>query len=91
VENVSDKAEFRVLIKDGVNYYYFLKEEHHDSETFCFFPDAGFHFTEHRSGEAHIQTKKTKKDLQKEPRLVLLLVQRDNRGVAASDMRLQKI
>jgi len=58
VENDLDKIEFRVLIKDGVNYYYILKVEHHDSETFCFLPDAGFHFTEHESGEAHIQTEK---------------------------------
>ena len=60
MENVSDKIEFRVLIKDGVNYYYILKVEHQDSETFCFFPDAGFHFAEHKSGEAHIQTEKNK-------------------------------
>ena len=58
MENGVDKIEFCVLIKDGVDYYYILKVEHHDSETFCFFPDAGFHFTEHRSGEAHIQTEK---------------------------------
>jgi hypothetical protein len=58
VENDLDKIEFRVLIKDGVNYYYILKVEHSNSETLCFFPDAGFHFTEHKSGEAHIQTEK---------------------------------
>lgn len=58
MENVSDKIEFCVLIKDGVNYYYILKVAHHDSETFCFFPDAGLHFTEHKSGEAHIQAEK---------------------------------
>lgn len=54
--SVSDKIEFRILIKDGDSYYYILKVQHHNSETFCFFPDAAFHFTEHRSGEAHIQT-----------------------------------
>lgn len=58
MENDLDKIEFRVLIKDGVNYYYILKVEHRNSETFCFFPDAGFHFTEHKSGEAHIQPEK---------------------------------
>ena len=58
MENDLDKIEFRVLIKDGVNYYYILKVEHRNSETFCFFPDAGFHFTEHKSGEAHIQAEK---------------------------------
>jgi len=58
VGSVSDKIEFRVLIKDGDSYYYILKVEHHGSETFCFLPDAGFHFTEHQSGEAHIQTEK---------------------------------
>lgn len=56
--SVSDKIEFRVLIKDGDSYYYILKVEHHDSETFCFFPDAALHFTEHQSGEAHIQAEK---------------------------------
>lgn len=60
MENDLDKIEFRVLIKDGVNYYYILKGEHHNSETFCFVPEAGFHFTEHESGEAHIQTEKDK-------------------------------
>jgi len=55
---VSDKIEFRVLIKDGDSYYYVLKVEHHDLETLCFSPDAGFHFTEHQSGEAHIQAEK---------------------------------
>ena len=59
--SVSDKIEFRVLIKDGDSYYYILKVEHHDLETLCFFPDAGFHFTEHQSGEAHIQTEKNEK------------------------------
>lgn len=57
--SLSDKIEFRVLIKDGDNYYYILKVEHHDSETFCFVPDAALHFTEHQSGEAHIQTEKS--------------------------------
>ena len=57
--SVSDNIEFRVLIEDGDNYYYILKVEHHDLETFCFLPDAGFHFTEHQSGEAHIQTEKS--------------------------------
>jgi hypothetical protein len=55
VGNDLDKIEFRVLIKDGVNYYYILKVERSNSETFCFIPDSGFHFTEHKSGEAHIQ------------------------------------
>jgi hypothetical protein len=50
--------EFRVLIKDGESYYYIPKLERHESETFCFFPRAGFHFTEHRSGEAHIQAER---------------------------------
>lgn len=35
-----------------------MKVEHRDSETLGFFPHAGFHFTEHKSGEAHIQTEK---------------------------------
>ena len=56
--SVSDRIEFRVLIRDGDSYYYILKVERHGSETFCFLPDAGFHFTEHQSGEAHIQTEK---------------------------------
>jgi hypothetical protein len=56
--SVSDKIEFRVLIKDRDSYYYILKVEHRDSETFCFFPDAAFHFTEHQSGEAHIQAER---------------------------------
>jgi hypothetical protein len=58
VENDLDKIEFRVLIKDRVNYYYILKVEHRGSETFCSPPDAGFHFTAHKSGEAHIQAEK---------------------------------
>ena len=58
MEDVSDKIEFRVLIKDGDSYYYILKLERRGSETFCFLPDAGFHFTEHQSGEAHIQAEK---------------------------------
>jgi hypothetical protein len=58
VGSVLDKIEFRVLIKDGDSYYYILKVEHRNSETFCFIPDAAFHFTEHQSGEAHIQTEK---------------------------------
>jgi hypothetical protein len=58
VGSVPDKVEFRVLIKDGDSYYYVLKVESRDSETFCFLPDAGFHFTEHQSGEAHIQAEK---------------------------------
>lgn len=57
--SASDEVEFRVLIKDGESYYYVLKVEHHDSETFCFLPDAGFHFTEHQSGEAHIQAERS--------------------------------
>lgn len=56
--SVSDKIEFRILIKDGGSYYYVLKVEHHNLETFCFLPDAGFHFTEHQNGEAHIQAEK---------------------------------
>ena len=56
--SVSDKIEFRVLIKDGDSYYYILKLERHKSETFGFVPGAGFHFTEHQSGEAHIQAEK---------------------------------
>lgn len=59
--SISDKIEFRVLIKDGESYYYILKVEHHDSETFCFLPDAGFHLTEHQSGETHIQAEKNVK------------------------------
>ena len=58
VGNASDRIEVRVLIRDGADYYYILKVEHHDSETFCFPPDAGLHFTEHRSGEAHIQAER---------------------------------
>ena len=50
-----DRIAHRVLIKDEDSYYYILKVEQHNSETFCFFPKAGFHFTEHKSGEAHIQ------------------------------------
>lgn len=61
MEGVSDKVEFRVLIKDGDSYYYVLKVEHRGSETFCFPPDAGFHFTEHESGEAHIQAEENEK------------------------------
>lgn len=57
---VSDRIEFRILIKDGDSYYYVLRIEHHHLETFCSLPDAGFHFTEHRSGEAHIQTEGNK-------------------------------
>ena len=60
MKNDLDKIEFRVLIKDRVNYYYILKVEHINSETFCFIPEAGFHFTEHKSGEAHIQPEKNK-------------------------------
>lgn len=56
--SVSNKIEFRVLIKDEDSYYYIVKVEHHGSETLCFLPDAGFHFTEHQSGEAHIQAEK---------------------------------
>lgn len=55
MESDSHKIVCRALIKDGGDYYYILKIEHRDSETFCFFPDGGFHFTEHESGEAHIQ------------------------------------
>ena len=58
MESDLDEIELRVLIKDGANYYYILKVEHRASETFCFFSDAGFHFTEHKSGEAHIQAEK---------------------------------
>lgn len=54
--SVSDKIEFRLLIKDDEIHYYILKLERHKSETFVFFPSAGFHFTEHQSGKAHIQT-----------------------------------
>jgi hypothetical protein len=61
MKNDITKIEFRILIKDGGNYYYILKLEHHDSETLCFYPDAGFHFTEHESGEAHIRVDKNKK------------------------------
>ena len=57
--SVSDRIEFRVLIKDGDSYYYILKVERHEAEIFCFYPDAGFHFTEHQSGEAHIQPEET--------------------------------
>lgn len=57
--SVPDEIEFRVLIRDGGSYYYTLKLERKRSETFCFFPRAGFHFTEHQSGEAHIQADKT--------------------------------
>ena len=56
--SVSDKIEFRLLIRDVEIYYYILKLERHKSETFVFFPGAGFHFTEHQSGEAHIQGEK---------------------------------
>jgi hypothetical protein len=45
-------------MKDGESHYYILKVEHHDLETLCFYPDAGLHFTEHTSGEAHIQAEK---------------------------------
>jgi hypothetical protein len=59
VGSASDKMEFRVLMKDGDSYYYILKVEHHDLETLCFFPNAGFHFTEHQSGEAHIKAERS--------------------------------
>ena len=61
MKNNINKIEFRILIKDGDGYYYILKVEHHDSETLCFYPDAGFHFTEHESGEAHIRVEKNNK------------------------------
>lgn len=61
MKNDITKIEFRILIKDGGDYYYILKVEHRDSETLCFYPDAGFHFTEHKSGEAHIQAERNKK------------------------------
>jgi len=61
MKNDITKIEFRILIKDGCDYYYILKVEHHDSETLCFYPDAGFHFTEHKSGEAHIRVEKNRK------------------------------
>ena len=57
--SVSDTVEFRVLIKDGESYYYILRVERRKSETFCFSPHAGFHFTEHQSGEAHIKGEKS--------------------------------
>ena len=56
--SVSEEVEFRILIKDGETRYYILKLERHKSETFCFFPRAGFHFTEHQSGETHIEAEK---------------------------------
>jgi len=55
------KVEFSIVIKDGANYYYIQKIEHVGSETLCFCPDAGFHFTEHKSGEAHIRTERNTK------------------------------
>ena len=61
MENDKTKIKFRIIIKDGASYYYIIKVEHHDSETLCFYPDAGFHFTEHKSGEAHIRSEKNKK------------------------------
>ena len=57
----SDKIEFRILVKDGDSYYYILNVKHRNSETLCCPPDAGFHFTEHQSGEAHIQAEKNAK------------------------------
>jgi len=61
MKNDKTKIEFSIVIKDGTNYYYIQKVERRGSETFCFYPDAGFHFTEHKSGEAHIRTERNKK------------------------------
>ena len=61
MKNDITKIEFRILIRDGSDYYYILKVEHHGSETLCFYPDAGFHFTEHNSGEAHIRAEENNK------------------------------
>jgi len=55
-----EKIELYIVIKDGTNYYYIMKVEHRGSETFCFLPNAGFHFTEHESGEAHFRAERNK-------------------------------
>lgn len=60
MKNDVTKIEFRILIRDGSDYYYILKVEYRDSETLCFYPDAGFHFTEHKSGKAHIRAENNK-------------------------------
>ncbi|MDD4924754.1 MAG: hypothetical protein PHF74_08025 [Dehalococcoidales bacterium] len=49
-----NSIEFRILIKDENNYYYVANVKLNGSEVFCSFPDAGFHLTEHKSGEVHI-------------------------------------
>jgi len=68
MKNDITKIEFPIIIKDGTNYYYILKVERRGSETFGFPPDAGFHFTEHESGEAHIAAdRKTKKPVKGVP------------------------
>ena len=85
------KVEFSIVIKDGANYYYIQKVEHVGSETLCFYPDAGFHFTEHKSGEAHIRTERNTKNLQEEYPQLLQLVRQEKRSVKASDMKLPKI
>ena len=89
--SVSDKIEFRVLIKDRDSYYYILKVEHRDSETFCFFLMQYFISQNIKVVKPISKPKETKKDLQKESQLLLLLVRQGNRAVAASNMRLQKI
>lgn len=91
MKNDTTQIEFRILIKESEYYYYIIKVEHHDSETLCFYPDAGFHFTEHKSGEAHVQGEKSKKELQMEYQLLLLLAKQDNDSVMVSGMRLPKI
>jgi len=61
MKNDVTRMEFRILIRDRGDYYYILKVEHRDLETMCFYPNAGFHFTEHKSGEAHIRAEKNVK------------------------------
>lgn len=61
MKNNITKIQFHIIIKDSCDYYYILKVEHHNSETFCFYPDAAFHLTEHESGETHIKAEKNNK------------------------------
>jgi hypothetical protein len=64
-------------MKDVIDYYYIQKVEHRASETLCFYADAGFHFGNIKVVKPISRPRKTKKDLQEESQLLLLLLKQD--------------
>jgi len=61
----------RVVITNGIDYFYLLKVVKEGSDVYCIIPRLGVHHSLHESGASHFRTEKVNTDPSKQPPLVM--------------------